>query len=63
VLLYAPLALHVLPTLVIGFVFVLPSSPIAGVNQYTIAFALAVLGFIPAYVAGLRLARGMQHNA
>lgn len=60
---YAPLALHVLPTLVIGFVFVLPSSPIAGVNQYTIGFAAAVLGFIPAYVAGVRLARGKQHNA
>lgn len=62
-LLYAPLALHVLPTLVIGYGFVLPQSPIAGVNQYTIGFALAVLGFIPAYIAGVRLACVRQHNA
>lgn len=47
----------------IGFGFVLPHSPIAGVNQYTIGFALAVLGFIPAYIAGVRLARKKQHNA
>ena len=62
-LLYAPLALHVLPTLVIGFVFVLPTSPIAGVNQYTIGFAAAVLGFIPPYIAGVRLARGARQSA
>lgn len=61
--LYAPLALHVVPTLVIGYGFVLPGSPIAGVNQYTIGFALAVLGFIPAYVAGVRLARGRSPDA
>jgi hypothetical protein len=61
--LYAPLALHLVPTLVIGYGFVLPNSPIAGVNEYTIGFALAVLGFIPAYVAGVRLARGKSTNA
>jgi hypothetical protein len=38
-------------------VLVIPGSPIEGVNQYTIGFASAVLGFIPAYVAGLRIAR------
>jgi hypothetical protein len=54
---YAPLALHVVPTLLIGFGVVIPGSPIEGANQYTIGFAAAVLGFIPAYVAGLRLAR------
>lgn len=62
-LLYAPLALHVLPTLVIGYGFVLPHSPIAGANQYTIGFAFAVLGFIPSYIAGVRLARGNSYNA
>lgn len=62
-LLYLPLALHVVPTLVIGFGFVLPASPIAGFNQYTIGFAVAVLGFIPSYVAGIGLARGKSSNA
>ena len=56
-LVYAPLALHVIPTLAIGFGFVLPCSPIAGLNQYTLGFAAAVLGFIPCYIAGVRLAR------
>jgi|GEM_PF-3458014 len=50
-----PLALHVIPTLVIGFGFVIPASPIAGINQYTIGFGAAVLGFIPTYFAGLAL--------
>lgn len=62
-LLYAPLALHVLSTLVIGYGFVLPHSPIAGVNEYTIGFAAAVLGFIPPYIAGVRLARGARQSA
>lgn len=62
-LLYTPLVLHILPTLVIGYGFVLPHSPIAGVNQYTMGFAAAVLGFVPAYIAGVRLARGKQNNA
>lgn len=55
-LLYAPLALHIVPTLVIGFGFVIPNSPIAGANTYTFGFAAAVLGFIPSYIAGVRLA-------
>ena len=55
--LYAPLIGHVVPTLVIGFGFVIPGSPIEGVNTYTIGFLSAVLGFIPAYVAGIVIAR------
>jgi hypothetical protein len=51
----APLAMHVIPTLIIGFGFVIPGSPIAGVNQYTVGFAASILGFIPIYVAGLRI--------
>lgn len=54
---YAPLLLHVIPTLAIGFGIVIPRSCIAGVNQLTIGFAATVLGFIPAYVAGVRLAQ------
>lgn len=61
--LYTPLALHVVPTLVIGYGFVLPHSPIAGFNQYTIGFELAVLGFVPVYIAGVRLARGRSPDA
>ena len=63
VLLYAPLALHVIPTLVIGYGFVLPGSPIAGVNQYTLGFAAAVLGFIPCYLVGVRLAHRERSHA
>jgi len=57
VLLYVPLAAHVVPTLVIGFGFVIPCSPIQGVNTYSLGFLGAVLGFIPAYVAGTTIAR------
>ena len=56
-LVYAPLLLHVLPTLAIGLGIIIPGSCIAGVNQLTIGFAAAVLGFIPAYVAGVLLAQ------
>lgn len=58
--LYAPLVGHVVPTLVIGFGFVIPGSPIEGVNTYTIGFLSAVLGFIPAYVAGVAIARRIK---
>jgi hypothetical protein len=54
---YVPLAGHVIPTLVIGFGFVIPGSPIEGVNTYTIGFLSAILGFIPAYVAGVAIAK------
>ena len=57
-LVYAPLLLHVLPTLAIGIGIVIPRSCIGGVNQLTIGFMAAVLGFIPAYVAGVLLAQG-----
>jgi ABC-type Fe3+ transport system permease subunit len=54
--LYAPLIGHVVPTLIIGFGLVIPGSPIDGINTYTIGFLSAVLGFIPAYVAGIAIA-------
>lgn len=57
-----PLALHVIPTLVIGYGVVIPSSIIAGVNELTIGFGLTVIGFIPSYVAGLRLAWAMARH-
>ena len=49
----------------IGFGLVIPNSPIAGFNQYTIGFVATVAGFVPAYLAGVRIARrqGVQHHA
>jgi hypothetical protein len=56
VALYLPLALHLVPTLAIGYLIVIPQSCIAGVNELTIGFAAANLGFVFSYLAGLRLA-------
>lgn len=52
-----PLALHIVPTGVIGFGFVIPNSCIAGINELTVGFAATNLGFVLTYLAGLRLAR------
>ncbi len=54
--LYLPLVLHLIPTLAIGYFIVIPQSCIAGVNELTIGFAAANLGFVLSYVAGVRLA-------
>ena len=53
---YAPLAGFVLPTVVIGYGFVIPRSCIAGWNELTVGFAATVAGACLTYVAGLRLA-------
>jgi len=45
-----------LPTVVIGFGFVIPRSCIAGVNQLTIGFASTIVGACVAYVFGVRSA-------
>ena len=55
--LYAPLAGHIVPTLIIGFCFVIPGSPIEGINTYTLGFLAAVLGLIPAYTTGVAIAK------
>lgn len=60
--LYAPLAAHVLSTLLIGFGVVIPASPIDGVNVYTLGFLSAVLGFVPAYVVGVSIARRLERE-
>jgi hypothetical protein len=54
---YLPMIAHVVLTLGIGFLFVIPRSCIAGVNALTIGFLAANAGFVFAYVAGVRLAR------
>jgi hypothetical protein len=51
-----PLILHLIPTLGVGYFIVIPQSCIAGVNELTIGFAAANLGFVLAYVGGVRLA-------
>ncbi len=51
---FLPLLSFVLPTAVIGFGFVIPSSCIAGVNRLTIGFATSILGACVTYWAGVR---------
>lgn len=51
---YLPLAGFVLPTVVIGYGFVIPRSCIAGVNELSIGFGTTIVGAIFAYVAGQR---------
>ena len=50
-----PLLACVAPTLVIGYGFVIPNSPIAGVNELTVGFATTVLGACLTYFAGIHL--------
>jgi hypothetical protein len=50
-----PLIGFVVPTLVIGYGFVIPNSVIAGVNELSIGFGTTVLGACLAYVAGIQL--------
>jgi hypothetical protein len=51
-----PLAGFVIPTVVIGFGFVIPRSCIAGVNQLTIGFGATILGACLTYWMGVRMA-------
>ncbi len=50
------LAGYVIPTVVIGYGFVIPQSCIAGVNDLTIGFALSIVGACVTYVAGVKMA-------
>jgi hypothetical protein len=51
-----PLVGFVVPTVVIGYGFVIPRSSIAGVNELTIGFATTILAACVTYVAGVRAA-------
>jgi membrane protein DedA with SNARE-associated domain len=53
---FVPLAGFVLPTVLIGYGFVIPRSCIAGWNELTVGFAATVLGACLTYWAGIRLA-------
>lgn len=56
-LLYLPLAIHLVPTLGIGYLVVIPQSCIVGVNELTVGFGAANLGFVLTYIGGIRLAQ------
>jgi len=49
-----PLVGFVVPTLLIGYGFVIPRSCIAGINDLTIGFAATVVGASVTYFLGLR---------
>lgn len=51
-----PLATFVVPTLVVGYGFMIPDSCIAGINELSIGFAGAIFGATVTYVAGVRAA-------
>jgi hypothetical protein len=53
---WLPLIGFVVPTLVMGFGFVIPQSCIAGVNELSIGFGTTVAGACVSYVAGVRAA-------
>jgi ABC-type Fe3+ transport system permease subunit len=52
---FTPLVGFVVPTVVIGYGFVIPGSCIAGVNELTLGFASAIAGACVTYWLGLRL--------
>jgi ABC-type Fe3+ transport system permease subunit len=53
---FTPLLLFVVPTVVIGYGFVIPRSCIAGVNELTIGFATTILAASVTYITGVRAA-------
>jgi len=52
-----PLVMFAVPTVVIAYGFVIPSSCIAGFNRLSFGFATTVLGACLTYAAGIRAAR------
>lgn len=53
---WLPLIMFVVPTIVIGYGFVIPRSCIAGVNELTIGFGTTIVGACVTYIAGIRIA-------
>jgi len=51
---YLPLVGFVVPTVIIGYGFVIPRSCIAGVNELTIGFASSIVAACVTYYFGLR---------
>ena len=57
---FYPLLAFLIPTTLIGYGLVIPRSPIAGLNQYTVGFGSALLGAAIAYWQGIRVALRKQ---
>jgi hypothetical protein len=53
---FYPLMGFLIPTIVIGYGFVIRRSPITGINQFTIGFGSALLGATIAYWQRVRFA-------
>jgi ABC-type Fe3+ transport system permease subunit len=53
---WTPLAGFLLPSLIIGYGFVIPRSVIAGVNQLTVGFAITLAAACLTYWMGVRSA-------
>ena len=51
-----PLAGFVLPTVAMGYGYVIPKSCIAGVNELSVGFGLTVVGACVTYLMGVRAA-------
>ncbi len=51
-----PLVGFIVPTVIIGFGFVIPGSCIAGLNELSVGFATTLAGASVTYVLGLRVA-------
>ena len=51
-----PLLGFVVPNVVIGFGYVIPRSPIAGVNSLTVGFGITIVAAVATYIAGVRRA-------
>jgi ABC-type Fe3+ transport system permease subunit len=51
-----PLIGFLIPTVVIGYGFVIPGSCIAGVNEHTVGFATSLVAASATYVVGVRQA-------
>ena len=52
---FYPLLGFVVPTVVIGYGFVIPRSCIAGINELTVGFASSIAGACLTYWAGVRV--------
>jgi hypothetical protein len=51
---FYPLIGFILPTLIVGYGFVIPNSCIAGLNQLSLGFASTVAGACLTYFFGIR---------
>ena len=54
--LYLPLLGFLLPTVAIGYGWVIPHSCIAGLNQLSVGFGVTILAASATYLTGVRLA-------